>query len=444
MPVNFNRPQTIDKLPEESSIKNSIIPSALFDQIEYMDNPFFQPSHSFVEVLHHLLGCSKSLKSQVQSTLVLAKRYYQEFEYAYKFLWSYDGSHATFNSYRRELERFLQWSWFIQEQSILTLRREHIESYIKFCKKPPSSWIASQQHSRFILTKGCRIPNTHWRPFVNQASKNGTQGFEISQASIRALFSILSSFYSYLTQEQLAEHNPIQSIRQKSKFLKTNTLKAPVRRLSNLQWDYVIETVTLKTQENPQHYERSRFIAIALYTLYLRISEVVHDSRSTPVMGDFRQDQDRQWWLHVTGKGNKDRIITVSDAMLEALKRYRLHLGLTPLPAPGDQHPLIVKLKGQGAITSTRMVRKLMQECFDNAYLRMQQHGLTEEAQALKTATAHWLRHTSISEDVKLRPREHVRDDAGHSSMQTTDRYIDSDLRERHQSGRHKKIIQPL
>ena len=444
MPVNFNQMQITEKLRGESSIKNTIIPRALFDQLEYMENPFFQSSYSFLEALHHLLSSSNNFKSQDQSTLDFAKRYCQEFEYAYKFLWSYDGSTATFNSYRRELERFLQWSWFVQEQSILTLRREHIESYLKFCKKPPTSWIASQQYPRFIASEGCRIPNTHWRPFVNQVAKQNTQGFEISQASIRALFSILSSFYSYLTQEQLADHNPIQSIRQKSKFLKANTSKAPVRRLSNLQWDYVIETVTLKTQENPKHYERSRFIAIALYAMYLRISELVHDARSTPVMGDFRQDQDHHWWFHVTGKGNKDRIITVSDAMLEALKRYRLHLGLTPLPAPGDQQPLIVKLKGQGAITSTRMVRKLIQECFDDAYLRMQQDGLEEEAQALKTATVHWLRHTSISEDVKLRPREHVRDDAGHSSMQTTDRYIDSDLRERHQSGRHKKITQPI
>lgn len=30
--------------------------------------------------------------------------------------------------------------------------------------------------------------------------------------------------------------------------------------------------------------------------------------------------------------------------------------------------------------------------------------------------------YTSISEDVKFRPHEHVRDDAGHASMQATDR----------------------
>jgi len=33
-----------------------------------------------------------------------------------------------------------------------------------------------------------------------------------------------------------------------------------------------------------------------------------------------------------------------------------------------------------------------------------------------------------------------VRDDAGHSSSQTTDRYIDIDLRERHRSAKNKPV----
>ena len=70
----------------------------------------------------------------------------------------------------------------------------------------------------------------------------------------------------------------------------------------------------------------------------------------------------------------------------------------------------------------------------------MKDDGLEQDALDLKSATVHWLRHTGISEDVKFRPREHVRDDAGHSSMATTDRYIDSDSRERHESGRQKSI----
>ena len=66
--------------------------------------------------------------------------------------------------------------------------------------------------------------------------------------------------------------------------------------------------------------------------------------------------------------------------------------------------------------------------------------GFEDEVGDLRAATAHWLLHTGISDDVKRRPREHVRDDAGHSSSQTTDRYIDVDRRERHQSAKKKPI----
>ena len=70
----------------------------------------------------------------------------------------------------------------------------------------------------------------------------------------------------------------------------------------------------------------------------------------------------------------------------------------------------------------------------------MKSDGFTDEAEQLSSATVHWLRHTGISDDVKIRPREHVRDDAGHSSGAITDRYIDIELRERHQSAKEKVI----
>jgi len=215
---------------------------------------------------------------------------------------------------------------------------------------------------------------------------------------------------------------------------------APVRRISNLQWDYVIETVELMAADEPEIHERSLFILNCLLGMYLRISELVADERSSPSMGDFQRDSDGNWWLHVIGKGNKSRKITVSDEMIAALKRYRSFLNLPAMPTLGEHTPLVAKQKGKGPVTSTRQIRSIVQLCFDNSYQRMKNDGLAEDAEDLKLATVHWLRHTGISEDVKTRPREHVRDDAGHSSMQTTDRYIESDSRERHLSGRKKKL----
>src|SRR5436190_16639920 len=110
------------------------------------------------------------------------------------------------------------------------------------------------------------------------------------------------------------------------------------------------------------------------------------------------------------------------------------------LPSRGETNPLISKANGQAAIQSTRQIRCIVQACFDAAFKRMAKDGLQEEAIELKTATVHWLRHTGISEDVKHRPREHVRDDAGHSSSAITDQYIDVELRARHASAKKKKL----
>jgi hypothetical protein len=123
------------------------------------------------------------------------------------------------------------------------------------------------------------------------------------------------------------------------------------------------------------------------------------------------------------------------DAMLQALKRYRQSRELSPLPAPSDMTPLIPKIRGKDPVTSTRHLQLLAQDCFDRTYERMCQDGLRNDATDQKESTVHWLHHTGISEDVRTRPREHVRDDAGQATMATTDRYIESDQRERQKNG---------
>lgn len=193
-------------------------------------------------------------------------------------------------------------------------------------------------------------------------------------------------------------------------------------------------------QENPEKHERTRFILSMLFGMYLRISELAASDRWIPMMNDFAKDSNGHWWFTTVGKGNKERQIAVSEAMLDSLIRWRQFLGLTPLPSPADNTPLIPKIRGTGPISDTAPIRRLVQLCFDLAIENLRRNNRMEEADNLMAATVHWLRHTGISEDVKIRPREHVRDDAGHSSSATTDRYIDVEMQERYQSARKKKI----
>jgi len=268
-----------------------------------------------------------------------------------------------------------------------------------------------------------------------------TEGdYAVSQAALQSLFGVLSSFFNFLIQENYLQANPVSQLRQKSKFLRKHQSRGKIRRLSPLQWDYVIDTVGEMARDEPQIHERSLFIMNALFAMYLRISELVETTRWQPQMGHFQADQEGNWWFITVGKGNKQREISVSDAMLEALRRYRRSRGLSPLPSPGEAFPLIHKTRGKGGITSTRQIRGIVQNCFDRAAEKMRIEGFSEDAERLSVATVHWLRHTGISEDVKHRPREHVRDDAGHGSSAITDRYIDVERAERHASARNKLI----
>ncbi len=372
----------------------------------------------------------------------------EDYYFAKQFLLAYKGSQATFNTYRREVERLMQWSWLIAKKSLKALRRQELETYIEFCRKPPKHWIGTKKPPRFIEKEGLRVPNTEWRPFIVTLSKAAhrdgetpsIKSFEFSNAAIKDLFAVLSTFYNFLIAEDYTEVNPVLQIRQKSRFIEKTQTEKKIRRLSDLQLNYVIRAAEQMAEKNPETHSRTLFIMNALFAMYLRISELAASDRWVPQMCDFHRDHDEHWWFVTVGKGNKKRNIAVSNAMLKALKQWRKSLGLSALPSPADKTPLIPKTKGKGPITSTTYIRRLVQECFDKAMNNLCRDNKPEEAEALLDATVHWLRHTGISEDVKTRPREHVRDDAGHSSSAITDHYIDIELKARHASARKKPI----
>jgi len=371
-----------------------------------------------------------------------------DFRAAREFLRAYTGSAATFMAYRRDVERLLQWSWFIAGKVLDELRRDDIEIFIRFCQQPPKAWVGIKKSPRFLDKDGERRPNPEWRPFVATVSKSAFKkgqtpdkaNYTASNTAIKQVLAITGSFFQYLQMEEHTSINPVAMIRQKSKFVQKRQGQTRVRRLSNQQWQSVIDTVTRMADHEPQRHERTLFILSALFAMYLRISELTASDRWTPVMNNFHKDHEGRWWFTVVGKGNKEREIAVSDTMLAALRRWRKYQNMTTLPTPADTTPLFPLHRGKGPITSSTHIRNMVQTCFDRAIESLAEAGEKEEAEALMDATVHWLRHTGISEDVKTRPREHVRDDAGHSSSAITDRYVDVELSERHKSAKRKKI----
>ncbi len=211
----------------------------------------------------------------------------EDFSYTRAFLKCYRGSQGTFNSYRREVERLLQWSSLIAHKCLKNLNRSDIEQYIEFCQHPPLAWIGTVKVPRFIIMDGMRIPNPEWRPFVATVSKSAhrlgkspsSKRFNLSHGSIKEIFPILSTFFNYLLQEEYIFTNPVALIRQKSKFIHKQQGAKKIRRLSELQWQYVIESAEIMAALEPHQHERTLFMMSALYSMYLRISELTASSR---------------------------------------------------------------------------------------------------------------------------------------------------------------------
>lgn len=409
-----------------------------------MSQPFPIPQPLF-DTLENINEISTSITEYIATLPISSAQ--KEFELCTEFLKSYGNSKDTFTSYRREVERLLHWSWLVCKKSVKEITRNDIRDYLQFVNTPPKHWMATKIVHRFIDEHdGLRKPNPAWRPFVVKVSKiakrhgkepNKSQ-YQLSNKSMEAIFAVLSSMFTYLQQEEYLEVNPIALIRQKKGYIQRQQTRKVTRKLSKLQWNYVITTTEEMAKQDIQH-ERTLFLMSAFYLLGLRISELSYTSARMAIMGNFAPDKRGLWWYTTIGKGNKVRDVAVPDELLAALKRYRESLDLPPLPHREEPTPLFPKLKGKQGL-GARQIRNIVQGVFDSAIEKLYSAGKKDEAEDLATATVHWLRHTAISSEVEYRPREHIRDDVGHENPATMDKYIDTDRVARHQSAQSKRL----
>jgi integrase len=182
------------------------------------------------------------------------------------------------------------------------------------------------------------------------------------------------------------------------------------------------------------------FVIATLKTLFLRISELSERKDWSPEMRHFWQDEQKNWWLKVYGKGRKLRDISVPTQYLNYLKRYRQYRALGALPSSSDISPLVEKIRGQGGMT-TRHLTRLVQEVFDKAYEKMKAKEDEDTARKLLEASTHWLRHTGASMEIERgRALKDLSEDLGHASMATTDTvYVQSENKKRAASGKDRK-----
>src|SRR3546814_3342731 len=92
------------------------------------------------------------------------------------------------------------------------------------------------------------------------------------------------------------------------------------------------------------------------------------------------KDSEERWWLEVTGKGEKTRIIPATHELMVELARYRREKGLAPFPTPDEPTPLLLPIGKQTRALTRAAVHAIVKQVFKTA-ARSEEH--TSELQSL-------------------------------------------------------------
>jgi integrase/recombinase XerD len=335
---------------------------------------------------------------------------------------------TTFENYRKEAERLLLWSIVQLGKPLSSLTHEDLLVYQRFLTdpQPRGRWVSGGENAG-----GRKFPrdDPRWRPFHGP----------LAASSQRQAMVILNALFSWLVGAGYLAGNPLSLSRQRAR----RTAPRITRFLERDLWQEVkvyIDSLPRETGRERERYWRARWLFTLLYLAGLRISEV-----SGNTMGRFfcRRDTDghERWWLEITGKGDKDRLVPASAEMMVELGRYRRERGLPVLPAPHEDAPLVLPLGKSMKPLTRAALHTIVKAIFTGTAEKLRRSGDDRAAQ-LERASAHWMRHSAGSHmadgDVDLRL---IRDNLGHASLTTTSLYLHSDDDRRHRETEQKHRI---
>jgi len=339
----------------------------------------------------------------------------------------------TQRAYVKEAERFMLWAIIQHNKPLSSMSLEDCEQYRQFLADPfpRETWCS---------TKSCEKWSPLWRPFRGPLSRSGQ-----NQA-----LTILRSLYTFLTAQGYLTGNPWKGLSL------PKTTRIPVNRgrsFTHDQWSFIETQADLLTEKSV--YCRLRFALRLFYTTGLRLVEGVQarcdDLRRVEYPDPDTGGMTRGWELLVLGKGQKERIVSVPDAVVNELGAYLLSRGLDADPessanrgayligqatdTPGWSAVAQAGIGRKGGISDAVMYRQFkafFRECA-TAMTPIDLHG----AERLAAGSSHWLRHTHGTHAVAAgMPLDVLQQNMGHASLDTTTGYITSAAQRRLKASR--------
>jgi site-specific recombinase XerD len=193
-----------------------------------------------------------------------------------------------------------------------------------------------------------------------------------------------------------------------------------------------VDTVAARPAETPaaiKRRERDRFLLVAFAHTGARLNEIVGAA-----MGSIYTEGNGRWWLDVVGKGNKPRRLPVPPDMLDAFRSYRQAFELPPQTSRTDRTPLVLSSRSRGLARITdEAASEAIKAVFADAAQVADTRGDADTAATLRQASAHWLRHSMLTNHanngVQLKT---LQDTAGHANIATTAAYLHKTDNERY------------
>lgn len=373
-------------------------------------------------------------------------------------------SPETYRTYFHAIEVFYLWCLWERRAPLSSLVEQDLQAFRAFVAAPPPEWIQPRAVSR---------DSADWRPLRRPMAERSQR---LALTAVKSLFSALLDA-GYLTA------NAAKGLRV---HWQQPTARLGVRRaLSEAQWGWVLATLA----ERPDTAERRRLQLV----LELASSSGLRRAEMAGArLGHLRQEWldgpagEPTWFLEVTGKGRRQRDVVISDRVRALIDQHQVDqlaiaparrqaagmgaavpvlqgpagAGKAPAPAappavplaPGDpRRPLIAALQppparwalgkdgrpvqvvesagDEGALESSALYQGL-KRLFERAAQRAHLAHPPLDAEKLRKASTHWLRHTfanqALEKGVSLTV---LRDMLGHADLATTSIYLQSEQR---------------
>lgn len=330
-------------------------------------------------------------------------------------------SPRTVRNSGKEAHRFLLWCGACGKD-FRSLRFEDLAAYSAFLVDPQPAplWISTTKWPR---------ADPRWRPFTGP----------LSTSSHRQAIVIVRALLSWAYKARYLDDNP-GSLLGRIHIKAEGSIKRHLSRQAISMLAEAAERMPAARPSDVLRRARARLLIKLYYLTGIRLHEGVSADMSA-----ISQDDNGAWWLHVLGKGGKERDVPVPPALLAEFQRYRRAFGLSALPAPREALPLLLTTRGVPARATSDTVYQALKQLFAGAGAIARELDNAAAADRLLQASPHWLRHSAFTHQVQGKtPLKTVQINAGHENISTTSRYLHEDDEARHAQTITAAGIRPL